>query len=339
MAPRGPNLCVPLRPTDYLSLVESINLVLTTECFHEFLNTLVSYGLIEPTNAKKCLENAAPFINGAQIRLQNGSILPGDHSVTLRDDLYAKRLAVRDFEKTNGDSSHGWRSHAISKLILFQLQLVGRWNAETTAKWCCQLKTKKRPLEDMQSTVSHCVAIDAALPVVFAVPILSPQPSISAPLVPAVPILSPQPSISAPLPLPPPKHVSPPGYQQLLRCCALDIELHEWLGDKLSRKHPRDVVKRYYKRAPDQVRAAGLNPDYFSVDHVVPKNIGGLDHCYNYVLMPTEINAGFGDKWTTEKKNYVGSHAVKVTTAFSQWFRSRNEEMEDFSKFCPQHCL
>lgn len=136
--------------------------------------------------------------------------------------------------------------------------------------------------------------------------------------------------------VPPPP---PPAFRQLARTCALDLGLHGWIGKRISKTQAREEVKKYYKRNPEQVEAMGLDPEYFSIDHVVPSHIGGIDHVFNYVLMPVGVNARFKDRWDNEKKKYVGHNAAKIASDFASWFRSRNASQEDFSKFDPHRCL
>ena len=347
-------LRVPRCPEAYHFRRVCVGTRLTRDTFVRFVWQLHNADLIKKSNTRALIKYADPFLCGTPLQLGNGQTLAGDHTVTLQDDLFAKLKEVRAFEKENDDASHGYLSHVLGKLALMQLQEMGDWSipAEQTARQSRRAAKQSAPQkrkwvaptvtpvavpvpydtqDDLdkgdsdtcgqkgQPPIAVVIAHTVANPVAFTVKLAPPPPLLP--------------------PLLPPPLLPPPAYQQLARTCALDLGLHGYLGKRMGKTLAREEVKKYYKRNPEQVKAAGLDPELFSIDHVVPSHIGGLDHVFNFVLMPVGTNARFKDRWDFEKKKYVGKNAEKIASEFASWFRSRNAAMEDFSKFDPHRCL
>jgi len=333
-------LRVPRCPEPYHSLRGCVNTALTKAKFISFLSDLESADLIKKSNVRSLIKYSDPFLSGAPLQLGNGRTLTGDHTITLRDDLFAKLKQVRAFERANDDKGHGYISHVLGKIALLQLQEMGQWSI-AGEQW------KRRNITTNVPSKRKRQSIEVAQPVP-AIPIGELRPTnhsdglamgdkdkpspndavhgvaLAPPIVASVTLVPPPP---------------PPAFRQLARTCALDLGLHGWIGKRISKTQAREEVKKYYKRNPEQVEAMGLDPEYFSIDHVVPSHIGGIDHVFNYVLMPVGVNARFKDRWDNEKKKYVGHNAAKIASDFASWFRSRNASQEDFSKFDPHRCL
>ena len=62
------------------------------------------------------------------------------------------------------------------------------------------------------------------------------------------------------------------------------------------------------------LRACGVAPDAFSVDHVNPRHLGGHEHLHNYHVMPPGTNSHFRDRALNdpEKEAYVGTWQMEL---------------------------
>jgi hypothetical protein len=49
---------------------------------------------------------------------------------------------------------------------------------------------------------------------------------------------------------------------------------------------------------------------HYSLDHIIPKSRGGINHHHNFFLMPRSTNCYFGNSWTAEKVAYIGLEAA-----------------------------
>jgi hypothetical protein len=61
----------------------------------------------------------------------------------------------------------------------------------------------------------------------------------------------------------------------------------------------------------------------YDIDHIVPRCLGGLDHPYNYCIVPTGLNRRWGPDWTPAKRAALGRDTVKPALAFAQWSRAQ----------------
>ena len=340
---RGPLLRIPPRPVNYEDLLTSLNGPIYLSEFAEFLQLLVNRGIIVAGNARRCSKGVVPFIEGRDVILTNGSILPGSRRLTLISDIYKKQHEVRLFEKTNNDRSKGMFSHAIAKLVLYQLYRAGAWHLPESTPTVTPIGTidlhlPSEPLpllqieevgaESSSAIPPRSAMLEANMGVTLPLPLLLPPPP---------PRLA---SSSRSLFNVPPSIVTnapPSPYVQLLRTCAMDQELLDHVRERglLGRPHGIEVLKAFYKLRPGKVQQAQLDPDYFSIDHVISRTTGGLNHTYNYVLMEVGVNSHFGEWWSPEKKRYVGKHAAKIAQGIQCWFATRGSQIEDFSRFDP----
>lgn len=141
------------------------------------------------------------------------------------------------------------------------------------------------------------------------------------------------------------QHDAPTKPQQLLRCAwVLEAGLVGHLKQKKVFDHAGDAHWRAIRSwcKTDEARAwfvaAGLHPDSVQVDHVVPRNMGGVSHVYNACFLPGSKNAAFGDRLDAAKKAYVGASAVAVASAVTRWHTAAASKGVNFATFDP-HAL
>ena len=134
----------------------------------------------------------------------------------------------------------------------------------------------------------------------------------------------------------------PSALQQMVRTCALNEALLAHLHTKgmlnFAHKSIRQTVEAWYRtHGADLMCAAGLDPQEFSVHHVIPEAQGGSDIIFNLHLMPTSANSHFQDRWDTEKKLYIGNRQVNLATSCAKFVATQNIDWSPFNKNYTQY--
>ena len=131
-------------------------------------------------------------------------------------------------------------------------------------------------------------------------------------------------------------------FQRLARTCYMNLSLSKYLKRKNMHNsaHPqmKKTVRDFYVANPAILEPTGLTIGTFSVDHVIPENLGGLNHVANFHLMPPGVNSHFRDTWTAAKIRYIGTYAARGALSLHKFFH-RDQYTYDFSKFNPHHSI
>jgi hypothetical protein len=118
----------------------------------------------------------------------------------------------------------------------------------------------------------------------------------------------------------------PSTSEQVMRICAMNPKLLAAMKGKFhQRPIPNGEILAWYQEHPGELTGTGLDTKTVSVDHIVPQNIGGFSHVFNYCLIPRRVNSKFGDRFDTYKRKYIGKQAVEIALGFSRWARDRSD--------------
>ena len=60
----------------------------------------------------------------------------------------------------------------------------------------------------------------------------------------------------------------------------------------------------------------------FSIDHVVPQDLGGLHHPRNYAIMVNRVNSSYNNRDWAEKIALLGQHNARLVFAFMREYRA-----------------
>jgi hypothetical protein len=124
----------------------------------------------------------------------------------------------------------------------------------------------------------------------------------------------------------------PTQTQQMLRCCALNMDLVDWCQMKFNdRQHAQSVVRKWFTDKPERLEGTGLTVDELSVDHVVPFCLGGVSYVYNYALVPKRVNSKCRERFEDFKRAYLGRQTIGIALGFAAWVRVRTDV--PFSQF------
>ena len=70
------------------------------------------------------------------------------------------------------------------------------------------------------------------------------------------------------------------------------------------------------------------------MDHIVSRKWGGVDHIFNYFVLPAALNASFNSDITDEKVvRYMGAKVARAVKGFSQFVRREAAVAVDFNAF------
>ncbi len=100
----------------------------------------------------------------------------------------------------------------------------------------------------------------------------------------------------------------------------------ELLLQRMDQRHHATTrqVRRWLGREGVQLKG-------YDIDHIVPRCLGGLDHPFNYCIVPVSLNRHWGTNWTASKRNTLGRGAVSPALAFAQWSRDQADvPLSDF---------
>ena len=78
---------------------------------------------------------------------------------------------------------------------------------------------------------------------------------------------------------------------------------------------------------PEGYKSAHLCLDECDIDHILPTTVGGQDHPYNYVLLPTRLNGSLNQWWTAEKQLYLGRQTARTAKNFFIWVREEGARL------------
>ena len=85
---------------------------------------------------------------------------------------------------------------------------------------------------------------------------------------------------------------------------------------------------------PAGYKQRGFRLEDLDIDHLLPTSLGGMDHPYNYNLVPKGINNEFGSLWTAEKLTYLGAQNAMKRKAFLCWRTTEAEHLGiDYNAF------
>ena len=92
-----------------------------------------------------------------------------------------------------------------------------------------------------------------------------------------------------------------------------------------------------HDKIPHAFSKQGLMLEDLSIDHILPTSIGGVDHPFNYSVMPKELNNNFDGWWTEEKKNYMGALNTEIIKQFRLFVLAEGERLGiDYNAFDPK---
>ena len=124
----------------------------------------------------------------------------------------------------------------------------------------------------------------------------------------------------------------PTRAQQMLRCCALNMDLVEWSQARFNnRQYDQGAIRKWFTDNPQRLEGTGLTVEELSVDHVVPSCLGGISCVYNYALVPKRVNSKFRERFDDFKRGYLGRQTIGIALGFAAWVRVRTDV--PFSQF------
>lgn len=94
-------------------------------------------------------------------------------------------------------------------------------------------------------------------------------------------------------------------------------------------------VRAWLKNNPDCI-PPHLNLDDCDIDHVIAHAFGGVDHPFNYVIMPKSVNRFFKEWLTPVKFVYVGHSVARTVKAMSRWVKETALKLLNFNAFADQ---
>lgn len=104
-------------------------------------------------------------------------------------------------------------------------------------------------------------------------------------------------------------------------------------------------VRRWFETTlqtfPKSYEDEGYSWTTCQIDHILPTSLGGVDHPYNYYILPDTINRDWSGWWTRAKRSYMGMTNYKTFQHFVLWTRSEAElgqvRYNDFGGFSTYH--
>lgn len=134
----------------------------------------------------------------------------------------------------------------------------------------------------------------------------------------------------------------PPIAQQIMRCAWLpEVGLVDYLKKKRVFQQAGSAhwsaIRAWTKteQGVDHLKAAGLDPQSFHLDHVYDKQHTPLWHVYNCHFMPGGANSHFGTRYDREKKEYIGRTATQMADAAIKWFMEKTQSGPNWEEFRP----
>ena len=58
------------------------------------------------------------------------------------------------------------------------------------------------------------------------------------------------------------------------------------------------------------------------IHHILPKSVGGVDHPYNYYILPEQVNRLWSGWWSKHKRSYMGKVSYEKFQKFVLWARA-----------------
>jgi hypothetical protein len=124
----------------------------------------------------------------------------------------------------------------------------------------------------------------------------------------------------------------PTQVQQMMRCCALNMELVDVCQTKFNdRQFDQSAIRKWFTDKPERLEGTGLTVEELGVDHVVPSCLGGISYVYNYALVPRRVNSKFRERFDAFKRAYLGRQTIGIALGFADWVRVRADV--PFSQF------
>jgi hypothetical protein len=116
----------------------------------------------------------------------------------------------------------------------------------------------------------------------------------------------------------------PSQAQQMMRCCALNMDLVDMCQTKFNdRQFDQSVIRKWFTDKPERLEGTGLTVEELSVVHIVPSCLGGISYVYNYALVPTRVNSKFRERFDAFKRMYLGRQTIGIALEFATWVRVR----------------
>ena len=85
------------------------------------------------------------------------------------------------------------------------------------------------------------------------------------------------------------------------------------------RKMTTAAVRTWLKNhdtCPVAYKRHGLSLDDCDIDHILPTSVGGIDHPYNYYILPKKLNKRWSGWWTAHKLTYMGANNARSAKDF-----------------------
>lgn len=85
------------------------------------------------------------------------------------------------------------------------------------------------------------------------------------------------------------------------------------------RKVTTAAVRTWLKKHdtfPAAYKRLKLSLDDCDIDHILPRSVGGIDHPYNYYILPKKLNKRWSGWWTAHKLTYMGAANTKCAKDF-----------------------
>ena len=116
-----------------------------------------------------------------------------------------------------------------------------------------------------------------------------------------------------------------------------NVDLLEHMrSNNIGRLRPKTVLKwlKDHDSFLDAFRQQGLGLEDLSVDHILPSSIGGINHPYNYYILPKSLNNQWSGWWTQEKLTCMGEGNATTFKAFLLWLKEEGDRLGiDYNAF------
>ncbi len=108
---------------------------------------------------------------------------------------------------------------------------------------------------------------------------------------------------------------------------------------KMTTASVRTWLKKH-DRFPAAYKRQGFSLEDCDIDHILPRSIGGIDHPYNYYILPKKLNKRWSGWWTAHKMTYMGTANAKAAKNFFLWVRGEGDRLQiDYNAFDQQRLI
>ena len=120
-------------------------------------------------------------------------------------------------------------------------------------------------------------------------------------------------------------------------------DLLKYMKDKNKKTMTTAAVRTWLTKTgsfPSAYLKRGMSLEHCDIDHILPRSVGGVDHPYNYYILPKKLNKRWSGWWTAHKLTYMGSANAKAAKTFFLWVRDEGKRLGvDYNTFDQKRLL